>query len=209
MKILKRIYRLLQADERQKLINMAVTVCCSALLNFAGLAVLLPVLYFLLEEGGRNKAAFFFCVLAIAFILIKSFISMLITRYQNQCLLSFYRRLSFSLFSAYYNRGLLFIREQGTNKLRYETNAVCYGFSHSLLAPICSMAGEILLITFVTTALLIWNGTTVLILLASFIPFMCFYIFGVRKKVMKYGTDDMKVKREQARIVSEAFNGYV
>lgn len=209
MKILKRIYRLLQADERQKLINMAVTVCLSALLNFAGLAVLLPVLYFLLEEGGRNKAAFFFCMLAIAFILIKSFISMLITRYQNQCLLSFYRRLSFSLFSAYYNRGLLFIREQGTNKLRYETNAVCYGFSHSLLAPICSMAGEILLITFVTTALLIWNGTTVLILLASFIPFMCFYIFGVRKKVMKYGTDDMNVKREQARIVSEAFNGYV
>lgn len=209
MKILKRIYRLLQTDERKKLIQMAVTVCLSALLNFASLAALFPVLYFLLEKGGKNEAALFFCMLAIAFILFKSFISMLITRYQNQCLLSFYKRLSFSLFSSYYNRGLLFIREQGSNKLRYETNAMCYGFSHSLLAPICRMAGDILLITFVTTALLIWNGTTVLMLLASFIPFMCFYIFGVRKKVMKYGTDDMNVKREQARIVSEAFNGYV
>lgn len=209
MKILNRIYRLLQTDERQKLIQMAVTVCISALLNFASLAALFPVLYFLLEEGGQNKAALFFCMLAIAFILFKSFISMLITRYQNQCLLSFYRRLSFSLFSSYYNRGLLFIREQGSNKLRYETNAMCYGFSHSLLASIGSMAGDLLLITFVTTALLIWNGTSVLMLLASFIPFMCFYIFGVRKQVMKYGTDDMKVKREQARIVSEAFNGYV
>ena len=209
MKILKRIYRLLLMEERKRLIKMAVTVFFSALLNFAGLAVLLPVLYFLLEEGGKNEAALFFCMLAIAFILLKSFISMLITRYQNQCLLSFYRRLSFSLFSSYYNRGLLFIREKGSNKLRYETNAICYGFSHSLLAPICRIAGDFLLISLVTLALLIWNGSTVLILLVSFIPFMCFYFFGVKKKVMKYGTDDMNVKREQARVVSEAFSGYV
>ena len=48
MKILKRIYHLLQAEERRKLMKMAVTVFFSALLNFAGLAALLPLLYFLL-----------------------------------------------------------------------------------------------------------------------------------------------------------------
>lgn len=209
MKILKRIYRLLQVEERKKLIKMAITVFVSALLNFVGIAALLPVLYFLLEEGGKNKVALLFSMLAIAVILIKSLASTLITRYQNQCLLSFYRRLSYSLFSSYYDRGLLFIREQGTNKLRYDTNAMCYGFSHSLLAPICSMAGDILLILFATIALLIWNGATVLILFASFIPFMCFYFFGVRKRVMKYGTEDMQVKREQSKVVTEAFGGYV
>ena len=209
MKILKRIYRLLQVEERKKLIKMAITVFVSALLNFVGIAALLPVLYFLLEEGGKNKVALLFSMLAIAVILIKSLASTLITRYQNQCLLSFYRRLSYSLFSSYYDRGLLFIREQGTNKLRYDTNAMCYGFSHSLLAPICSMAGDILLILFATRALLIWNGATVLILFASFIPFMCFYFFGVRKRVMKYGTEDMQVKREQSKVVTEAFGGYV
>lgn len=209
MKILKRIYRLLLAEERKKLTKMAVTVFFSALLNFAGVAVLLPLLYFLLEEGGKNRAALFFSIVAIAVILIKSLATTLITRFQNQCLLSFYRRLSFSLFSSYYNRGLLFIREQGCNKLRYETNAMCYGFSHNLLAPICAIAGDILLITLVTIALLIWNGATVLILFASFIPFMCFYFFGVRKQVVKYGTEDMNVKREQARVVTEAFGGYV
>ena len=209
MKILKRIYRLLQLKERKMLMKMAVTVFFLALLNFASLAVLLPVLYFLLEEGGKNKAALFFSILAIAFILIKSLITALITRYQNQCLLAFYRRLSYSLFSSYFNRGLLFIREQGSNRLRYETNAVCYGFSHSLLGPICVMTGDVLLIVLVTIALLIWNGTTVLILFVSFIPFMCFYFFGVRKQVVKYGTEDMNVKREQSRVVSEAFSGCV
>ena len=209
MKLLKRIYHLLQAEERRKALKMAVTVFCSALLDFVGLAVLLPVLYFLLDEGGRSEAAVFFCLLAMAVILVKCVLATFFTRYQNQCLLSFYRRLSFSLFSSYYSRGLLFIREHGSNRLGYEVNSMCYAFSHSLLAPVCRIAGDVLLILLVTVALLIWNGTTVLILFASFIPFMCFYFFGVRKKVRKYGADDMKVRREQARVVAETFRGYV
>ena len=209
MKILKRIYGLLQADERKKVVKMAITVFFTALLDFIGLAALLPILYFLLEEGGQNKAALFFSMLAIAVILVKCVLTTFFTRYQNQCLLSFYRRLSFSLFSSYYNRGLLFIREQGSNKLGYEINAMCYAFSHSLLAPVCRMAADILLIVLVTVALLVWNGTTVMILYASFIPFMCFYFFGVRKQVRKYGSDDMEARREQYRVVLDTFRGYV
>ncbi len=209
MKLLKRIYSLLLVQERRMLIKMSFTVFLSALLNFVGVAALLPVLYLLLGEGGKNKMALLFCILAFAVVLIKSVVGALITRYQNRCLLAFYRRLSFSLFSSYYNRGLLFIREHGSNKLRYETNAMCYGFSHSLLAPICSVAGDILLVVLLTTALLIWTGAMVLILFVCFIPFMCFYFFGARKLVARCGVDDMNVKREQARVVAEAFAGYV
>lgn len=209
MKLLKRITHLLHAEERTKVLKMAVTVFFSALLDFAGLAVLLPVLYFLLDGEGRSQAAIYFCLLAMAVILLKCVLGTFFTRYQNQCLLGFYRRLSFSLFSSYYNRGLLFIREHGSNKLGYEVNSMCYAFSHSLLAPICRMAGDVLLILLVTLALLVWNGTTVLILFASFIPFMCFYFFGVRKKVRQYGADDMQVKRAQARVVADTFRGYV
>lgn len=207
--MLKRIYNLLHADERRKVLKMAFTVFFNTMLDFAGLAVLLPVLYYLLEDGERGKAGMFFCLLAIAVILIKSLLQTLFTRYQNNCLLSFYKRLSFSLFSSYYNQGLLFIREHGSNKLGYEINAMCYAFSHSLLAPICRITGDLLLIVLVTVALLIWNGATVLMLFVSFIPLMCFYLFGVRKKVRIYGTEDMNVKREQARIVSDTFRGYV
>ena len=209
MKLLKRIVHLLHAEERAKVLKMAITVFFSALLDFAGLAVLLPVLYFLLDGEGRSQAALYFCLLAMGVILVKCVLGTFFTRYQNQCLLGFYRRLSFSLFSSYYSRGLLFIREHGSNKLGYEVNSMCYAFSHSLLAPICRMAGDVLLILLVTLALLVWNGTTVLILFASFIPFMCFYFFGVRKKVRQYGADDMQVKRAQARVVADTFRGYV
>lgn len=209
MKVLKRIYHLLLPDERKRALKMALSVLCSALLNFVGLAVLLPVLYFMLDEGGQQEAALFFSLIAITVILIKCLLGTFLTRYQNQCLLSYYKRLSYSLFSSYYNRGLLFIREQGSNKLGHEINAMCYTFSFSLLAPLSRIAADILLIVLVTIALLWWDGATVLILYASFVPFMCFYFFGVRKRIREYGTEDMNTKRAQARVVADALRGYV
>ena len=209
MNILERIYNLLQPDERGKVIKMATSVFFMAVLDFVSLAMLLPVLYFLLEENGEKEAALFCGLLAIVVILLKYVISTLLLRYQNQSLLTFYKRLSFSMFSTYYNRGLLFIRSKGNSSLSYDINAVCYSFSHSLLSPLCRMAGDILLVLLFTVALVIWGGASVMLLYVAFIPFVCFYVFVVRGRVRKYGIDDMRVKREQTKIVSEALRGYV
>ncbi len=205
---LKRIWRLLQPEERAKVWKMAGTALCSAALDFVSLAALLPLLYFLLEGGGNRRAALLFCLLAIAVILVKSVLITGITRYQDKCLLSLYRRLSFSLFSAYYRRGLLFIRERGGNRLAYETNGVCYSFSHGLLFSLCRMAGDGLLIALVTVALLAYDGLSVLLLYASFLPFMCAYLLVVKRRVRRYGEDDMQAKREQWRTVMDTFRGY-
>lgn len=206
---LKRIWHLLQPGERRKAWKMAGTVFFSALLDFISLATLLPVLYILLEGGENRRAALLFCLLAIGVIVVKSVLATVFTRYQDKCLLSFYRRLSFSLFSAYYRRGLLFIRERGSNRLAYETNVVCYSFSHGLLSSICRMAGDVLLIMLVTVALLVFDGMSVLLLYVSFLPFMCAYLLVVRKRVRKYGEDDMLARREQSRTVTDTFWGYM
>ena len=206
--MLRRIYHLLLPDERKRTLKMAVSVLGSALLDFVGLAVLLPVLYFLLDEGGQKEAALTFSLIAVSVIGVKCVLSTLLARYQNRCLLALYQRLSYSLFSSYYNRGLLFIREHGSNKLGHEINAMCYAFSFSLLAPLCRIAGDVLLMMLVTIALLCWDGVTVLLLYAVFIPFMCFYFMGVRRKIREYGEEDMQVKRNQARVVMDAMRGY-
>lgn len=206
---LKRIWRLLQPEERRKVWKMAGTVFFSALLDFVSLASLLPVLYILLEGGENRRAALQFCLLAIGVIVVKSVLATVFTRYRDRCLLAFYRRLSFSLFSAYYRRGLLFIRERGSNRLAYETNVVCYSFSHSLLSSICRMAGDVLLVMLVTAALLVSDGMSALLLYVSFLPFMCVYLLVVRKRVRKYGEDDMLARREQSRTVTDTFRGYM
>ena len=209
MKILKRIYILLQADERRKAIKVAATVLLTALLDFVGLAALLPVLYFLLEETGKRETALIFGGIAITVILIKCLFTTLLTRYQNKCLMSFYKRISFSLFSSHYDKGLLFIRKHGASKLGYEITAMCYAFSHNLLFPLCRMSADVILIILVTVALVVWNGVTVVLLYIAFIPFMILYVYGVKKRVRECGRDDMRVKKEQMRLVSDAMRGYV
>ena len=209
MNILRRIYRLLLPAERKQALTMAASTSATALLDLLGLAALLPVLYFLLGRGGQDRAALLFSLLAVVVIVVKCLLTTLLTRYQNQCLLSFYRRLSFSLFSSYYRRGLLFVRERGSTQLGHEVNAMCYAFSHSLVAPICRIASDVLLIVLVTVALLVWDGLSVLILFASFVPFMCVYFFSIRRRVREYGTEDMQAKRAQAKVVAETFRGYV
>ena len=60
MHFLKRIYRLLLPEERKTGGKVAVTVFVTALLDFVGLAALLPILYYLLEGGENRQAALWF-----------------------------------------------------------------------------------------------------------------------------------------------------
>ena len=208
MNFLKRIYSLLIPEERKAGGKVVAAVFVTALLDFVGLAALLPVLYYLLEGGENQQAAMYFCLLAVGVILFKSVLIVGFSRFQNRYLLSLYKRLSFSLFSSYYRRGLLFIREQGSNRLGFEVNYMCFAFSQSMLAPLLRMAGDGLLIVLVTLALLVYDWQTVLILYVSFIPMMGLYVWGVRKRVRKYGEQEQQAKREQTKVVMDTFRGF-
>ena len=208
MLFLKRIYRLLLPEERKTGGKVAMTVFLTALLDFVGLAALLPVLYYLLEGGENHRAALWFSLLAVGIVVFKSLLVLSFNRFQNRYLLSLYKRLSFSLFSSYYRKGLLFIREQGSNRLGYEVNYMCFAFSQSMLAPLLRMAGDGLLILLVTVALLVYDWLTVLVLYGSFLPFMAVYVWGVRKRVKEYGEQEQKARREQAKVVMDTFRGY-
>ena len=99
MHFLKRIYRLLLPEERKTGGKVAVTVFVTALLDFVGLAALLPILYYLLEGGENRQAALWFSLLAVGIIVFKGLLVVGFSRFQNRYLLSLYRRLSFSLFT--------------------------------------------------------------------------------------------------------------
>lgn len=206
--MLRRIYRILQPEERRKGWKVICVVFLSALLDFVGLAVLLPVLYYLLEDRGNREVAISFSLLAMVVVASKSLLITFFARYQNRYLMSFYRRLSFSLFSSYYKRGLLFIREQGSNRLGYEVNAMCLAFSQRLLAPMLRMMGDGMLVLLVTVALLVYDGWTVMVLYLSFLPFMALYFLVVRKRVRRYGELELDARRKQSRLVQETFRGY-
>ena len=206
--MLKEIYHLLLPSERRMGMRVIMAVFFSALLNFAGLAALIPVLLFLIEEKEEKGEALLFCLLAVGFILFKNVLVMGLSRFQNYYLLSLYKRLSFSLFSSYYHRGILFISRLGSTRLGYEVNYVCYAFSMSLLSPLLNMTADVLLILLVTAVLLVYAPMTVLMLYLAFFPFMLMYIFGIKRRIRYYGKKVLLARREQTRIVTEAYKGY-
>lgn len=206
--MLKEIYHLLLPSERRMGMRVIMAVFFSALLNFAGLAALIPVLLFLIEEKEEKGEALLFCLLAVRFILFKNVLVMGLSRFQNYFLLSLYKRLSFSLFSSYYHRGILFISRLGSTRLGYEVNYVCYAFSMSLLSPLLNMTADVLLILLVTAVLLVYAPMTVLMLYLAFFPFMLMYIFGIKRRIRYYGKKELLARREQTRIVTEAYKGY-
>ena len=206
--MIKRILNLLKPEEKKHGIKVTGSIFIVALLDFVGLASLLPVLYYLLEGGESKMAALYFSLIAIGVILFKSLVSAILSRYQSKYLLGIYKRLSFRLYSNYYNNGLLFIREKGYSTLGHSVNFMCYTFSERILSPLMRMAGELLLVILVTAALLVYDWRTMAVLYLCFIPFMLLYVTVVRKKVKLFGEQEFKAKREQAKIVADTFRGY-
>ena len=206
--MIRRILDLLEPEEKRKGVKVTGSIFIVALLDFVGLASLLPVLYYLLEGGESKIAALYFSFLAVGVILFKSIVSGLFSRYQSRYLLGIYKRLSFRLYSNYYSNGLLFIREKGYSTLGHSVNFMCYTFSERILSPLMRMAGELLLVILVTAALLIYDWRTMAVLYLCFVPFMLLYVTFVRKKVKQYGEQEFKAKREQSKIVNDTFRGY-
>lgn len=206
--MVRRIFNLLEPEERREGIKVVASIFISALLDFVGLASLLPVLYFLLEGGGNIEAALYFALLAVGVVIFKSALSTYFSRFQSRYLLGLYRRLSFTLYSNYFKNGLLFIREKGYSTLGHSVNFMCYTFSERILSPLMRMAGDILLILLVTVALLFYDWRTIAVLYLCFIPFMLVYVTFVRKKVKIYGQQEFQARRQQAKTVADTFRGY-
>ncbi|MBE6247127.1 MAG: ABC transporter ATP-binding protein [Bacteroidales bacterium] len=206
--MVKRVLNLLLPQERKKLVKVVVSIFINALLDFASLASLMPLLFFLLEGTNEVKAILGFSMIAFLLVSVKGLVSIKLGKYQASYTMSLYKRLSSSLFSNYYNNGLLFIKEQGYSSLGHSVNYMCYTFSQGIIFPLMKILADFLLILLVTVAMLVYEWKTVLVLYLSFLPFMAAYLFFVRDRLKIYAKEDFNAKKMQARIVSDAFRGY-
>lgn len=199
---------LLTPTERKKAGMAVAGVFAETLLEFAGIASLLPVLYYLLDDGGNRRAAVLFGLFAFAVLAVKWAAGTALARRRNRFLLDIYRRMSLALFTTYYHRGLLFIRERGTRRLGYEVNNACLAFSQGVLAPLLRMTGDGLLLLLAVLALLCWSPTLAGVLAVSFFPAALAYIAFIRKRVQDCGQREHEARRRQWDVTADAFAGY-
>ena len=112
------------------------------------------------------------------------------------------------MFVNYYRRGLLFLKSKSSVQLGHEVNYVCYTFCLCVLSPLFRIVGDAVLIFFMMAALVVWEPLAGLLMCAAFVPLAVVYTAVVRRKLRRYGQEELEARRRQSRTVVEAFRGY-
>ena len=207
--MIKKLYGLLSEEQRKRGIGVALAVLIRAILDFAGVAALIPVLLVVVkrESGGRGMMLAL-CGGVLLFVVLKNALVVLLARVQSRYQLEIYRDFSRRMFANYYRRGLLFLKGKSSVQLGHEVNYVCYTFSLCVLAPVFRMAGEVVLILLMVSALLVWEPLAGFLLCGAFLPLAGLYVGLVRKRLRRFGQEELEARRKLSRTVVEAFRGY-
>ena len=206
--MIKKIVQLLPEGQRKRSIWVAFSVLLRAVLDFAGVAALVPILLVVVKQDGGRGRMLALCGAVLLFVLLKNTLVVLLARVQSSYQLEIYREFSRRMFANYYHRGLLFLKGKSSVQLGHEVNYVCYTFSSCVLAPVFRIAGEAVLVLLMVSALVIWEPLAGLLLCASFFPLAALYVGLVRKRLRRYGMEELEARRKQSRTVVEAFRGY-
>lgn len=206
--MIKKIIQLLSEQQRKRGIWVALSVLVRAILDFAGVAALVPILLVVMKQDGGRSNMLALCSAVLLFVMLKNGVIVLLARLQSSYQLNIYREFSRRMFVNYYRRGLFYLKEKSSVRLGHEVNYVCYLFSSCVLAPVFRMAGEAVLIILMVTALIIWEPLPGLLLCGAFLLLSVLYVSLVRKRLRDYGMEELEARRKQSRTVIEAFRGY-
>lgn len=209
MKMIKKIYNLLSEQQRSCGVRIVFAVLLRALLDFAGVAALIPLLLAVLKPDSDRGMMLALCGVVLMFVMLKNGLVVLLARMQSRFLLDIYKDFSRRMFENYYRRGLLFLKSTSSLRLGHEVNYVCYTFSLCVLAPALRIVGDSVLVLLMVSALVIWEPVAGLLLCAAFLPLTGGYIGLIRKRLRLYGTEELEARRKQLRTVVEAFRGFV
>ena len=206
--MIKEIIQLLPEKQRKRGVWVAFSVLLRAILDFAGVAALIPILLVVVKQDGGRGMMLALCGAVLLFVLLKNALVAFLARVQSRYQLEIYREFSRRMFANYYHRGLLFLKGKSSVQLGHEVNYVCYMFSSCVLAPVFCMAGEAVLVLLMVTALVVWEPLAGFLLCASFLPLAGLYVGLVRRRLRRYGMEELEARRKQSRTVVEAYRGY-
>lgn len=211
---------------RRRGLWIACTLLLRAVLNLAGLAMLLPVLALVLDptqlsgEGLLARAyalsglastrqfALVVCVGVVVVMLIKCLLNYGLARAEHKYIYELYRTLSRRLLTTYHDRGLPYIKSANSTVLGRNVNVVCLSFTAGVLKPVAAIAADALLLLLLIAALALYAPLAAALAVGVFVPTVWLYYRLVRNRINRFGEQENKAQREKARLVSETFRGY-
>lgn len=207
--MIRRILNLFSRRQRKQAGWIAASVLFRSLLNFAGVAALVPVIFLIARKlGSDERLILLLCVAVLIFVILKNIIVYLLTRQQIKFQSEVYNDFSRRMYINYYRRGMMFLKSKSSVQLAYEVNGIALLFSQSVMGSLMGMVSEIALIAMISIALVIWKPIMGGLIFLIFVPAAYAYSTAIKKKVRRIGNESIKAQRAQSRNVTETFRGY-
>lgn len=219
-------WKIIPPTFRRRAIWVALTIFVRALLNFVGLAMLVPILILILDSENIASNGYLsniyntlsfnsyeqfvvaVCIAVVSIIILKNILVLLLYRSERNFIYSLYKYLSERLYIDYHHRGLGFVKHSNSAILTRNVNVVSLMFVAGVLKPVASIASEVLLLLLIYGSLLWYSPLAALLALAVFIPAIALFYFVVRRKLSDIGKRENEAQRTKSRIVAETFRGY-
>lgn len=219
-------WNIIPQSYRRRAVVVAITIFLRALLNFVGIAMLLPILALIIDSdnitsnttlskvydiaGFESHSNFIIavCAAVVGVILIKNIAVLLLYRFERDFIYALYKHLSERLYRGYHSRGLGFIKRSNSALLTRNINVVSLTFVVGVLKPMASIASEVLLFMLLFGALMWYAPIAALLSIAIFLPTMLIFYLGVRRKLQDIGIRENEAQRIKSRIVAETFRGF-
>ena len=126
--MIKEIIQLLPEKQRKRGVWVAFSVLLRAILDFAGVAALIPILLVVVKQGGGRGMMLALCGAVLLFVLLKNALVVFLARVQSRYQLEIYREFSKQVFANYYHRGLLFLKGKSSVQLGHEVRGYVPGY---------------------------------------------------------------------------------
>ena len=220
------IFDIIPRSFRGRSLWVAITILLRALLNFVGLAMLVPVLVLILDTDsihsnehlsriydyfGFSSDGWFVvavCIAVVGVIILKCAVNLGLYTTERNFIYDLYRYLSRRLYIDYHNRGLGFIKGSNSSLLARNVNVVCLTFVVGILRPLATIASEVMLFLLLFVALACYNATAAALIVAIFTPAAWLYVRMVRNRLNNYGDIENKAQRAKMRNVIDTYRGY-
>ena len=223
---MRRLWSIIPQRYRRRTLWVAVTIFLRALLNFVGIATLIPILVLILDRNAvtdnahlakvydmlnvdnYNSFVVVVCAAIVGVILLKNVAILLLYRVERNYIYSLYKYLSESLFLSYRKRGYGFIKRNNSAVLTRNVNVVSLMFVSGVLKPIATIISEALLFVLIMTAIAWYAPAAALITTCVFLPVVVVFYFIMRRRLHNIGELENAAQRLKSRLVAESFRGY-
>ena len=223
---MSRFWNIIPHSFRRRTLGVVMTIFLRAILNFVGVATLIPVLMLIVDSSNISSTGYLswlynalnidsyqtfsivVCLGVVAIIVLKNIAVIYLYRFERDYIYSLYKHLSEHLYEGYYRKGLGYVKRSNTAILTRNVNVVSLIFATNILKPIATIIGEGLLLLLMFVALAIYSPVIALIAIGLFLPVVAIFYVSMRKRLNTIGDKENAAQRTKGRIVAETFRGY-